>query len=153
MEELQPELGYRTLCGACAPVPFERLFAVVISARCAGCGVQGKSPELYCYPLESAPDRPAQAVSSAPFVALLRILERTWKERATLSADLVERLREQLEGPLGLKAKADERVLELMESLSPDELVGLASCGLTPRQREVLRRLVGAENERRRIRP
>lgn len=63
-----------------------------------------------------------QAQSSAPFVCLLRILERCWKERDALSSDLVERIQEQLEGPLGVKVKADERVLAAMEAVSEWDL-------------------------------
>jgi hypothetical protein len=55
-----------------------------------------------------------RAQSSAPVVSLLRILELCWRERARLPADLVERIREQLEGPLAVRAKADIAVLEAL---------------------------------------
>lgn len=53
-----------------------------------------------------------RAMSSAPIMALLRILELCWRERHALPSGVVERIREQLEGPVGVRVRADEAVLD-----------------------------------------
>ena len=108
----------RTLCDECAPPAVELLCVAVIEGYCSSCGVKGKSPELSRY----AVPVPAQAQSTAPFVRLIRILELCWRERQMLSPPVVERIREQLEGPLGVMAKADEAVLDAMSVVSEFQL-------------------------------
>ena len=84
------------------------------------------------------------AESSAPILSLLRILGLCWRERATLPAELIERLREQLEGPLDPLAKADAAVLDACRELDFDWLRNIADCPGSPvrllAQRELARR-------------
>ncbi len=95
----------------------ERVVASLSDLRAAVSAAQrpGSTPAT---PAASQP----QAQSSAPFVRLLRILGLCWRERHVLPAELVERLREQLEGPEGILAKRDERVLDAMSAISPFQL-------------------------------
>lgn len=80
-----------------------------------------------------------RAMSTAPVVALLRILELCWRERHALPADLCERIREQLQGPAGDRAPADARVLDGVAERRTFEVRGVTLTTCTLEALEVLK--------------